>query len=155
MKLIFCAQPTCNYNVFRCWRCLSCADVCLICEIEIHSGMSFMLCVVSILISISLMGLSFPSSWLCCDSQSAVNIFGPGLYRIWTLYWWIFNRMCCVHFNSVAMSFLNIATNGLWLVMMWTPWQNNNDDIFWAHAECLGPPFLCCYTYALHLLGLC
>ena len=119
VKLIFCAQPTCSY-VFRCWRCSSCTDVCWICEMEIHSRTSVTLCMASILISISLMGLSFPSSWLCYHSQYAINISGPGLYIIWTLYWWIFNRMCCMHCNSVATSFLNIATNGLWLVMMRT-----------------------------------
>ena len=114
VKQIFCAWLTCNYNIFRCWRCSSSTIVCWICDMDIHSGMSVVLCMASTLMSMSWISSSLPSLWLCCESQSAINISGPGLYRIWTLYWWIFNRICCMHYDSIAVSLLNMATNGLW-----------------------------------------
>ena len=64
----------------------SCVDACCICVMDMHSGMSVMLCMAPILTSISLIGLSFPSMWLCHNNQSAINNLGPGLYIIWALY---------------------------------------------------------------------
>ena len=64
----------------------SCVDTCCICAMDMHCSMSITLCMASILMSISLIGLSFPSTWLCHNNQSAIKISGPGLYIIWTLY---------------------------------------------------------------------
>ena len=77
-------------------------------------------CMASTHTSMSFIGLSLPSMWLCPDSQSAIKISGPGLYIIQTLYWWIFSSMHCICCNNVAISFLNIDTSSLWSVMMST-----------------------------------
>ena len=81
--------------------------------IDMHFGISIAVCMASTHMSMPFIGLSFPSVWLCLDSQSAIKISGPGLYMIWTLYWWIFNSMHCMHYDNVAAYFLNIDTNGL------------------------------------------
>ena len=87
VKLMICVWPTCNYNIFWHWRCSSCALVCWICDKDIHSQMFVMLCTVSTLLSMSWIGSSLYSLWVWIDSQSAINISGQGLYRMWTLYW--------------------------------------------------------------------
>ena len=50
--------------------------------------------------------------WFCLESQSDMKRSGPGLYSILTLNWCILRRHCSLC-DSVAMAFLNIATNGL------------------------------------------
>ena len=90
---------------FSCCRGLSSDDVCCISAIDTHSGMSVMVCIQFTHTSMPFIGLSFPSVLLCLDSQSAIKISGPGLYMIWTLCWWIFNSMCCMHCDNVATSF--------------------------------------------------
>ena len=90
---------------FSCCRWLSSDDACCISAIHTHSGISVTVCIASTFISMPLIGLSFPSVWLCLNSQSAMKISGPGLYMIWTLYWCIFNGMCCMCCDNVATSF--------------------------------------------------
>ena len=102
---------------FNFWRWLSCVDACCITATDMHSRMSVALCIASTQMSKSFIGLSLPSMWLYLDSQSAINISGPGLYMIWTLYWWTFYNIYWIHCDNVATSFLNIAMSGLWSVM--------------------------------------
>ena len=45
---------------------------------DLHSRMFVALCVESTLTSMSWIGSSLPSLWLCNDIQSAINISGPG-----------------------------------------------------------------------------
>ena len=73
-------------KLLRHCKCSSCVDACCICDMDMHSGMSVVLCIASILMSISLIGCSMPSMLSCHDNQSAIKISGPGLYIIWTLY---------------------------------------------------------------------
>ena len=61
-------------NVFSCWRWISCDDTCCISSMDVHSGMSTELWMVSTHTSISFIGLSLPSTWLFLNSQSAVKI---------------------------------------------------------------------------------
>ena len=63
--------------------------------------------------------ISWPliSVWLFWDSQSAINMFGPGLYTVQTLYWCICSILCCNSGHSVATSLLSIVTNGSWSLM--------------------------------------
>ena len=96
---------------FSCCRWLSSDDAYCISAIDTHSGISVMVCITSTCTSMPFIGLSFPSVWLCLNSQSAMKISGPGLYMIRTLYWWIFSRMHCMHCDKVATSFLNIYTS--------------------------------------------
>ena len=107
-------------NFFNCWWWSSCHDACCISAMDMHSGMSIEFCMAFTCMSMSFIGLSLPSTWLFLDSQSTMKISGPGLYIIWTLYWWNFSSMHCICCNSVATSFLNIAISGLWFVMMST-----------------------------------
>ena len=90
---------------FSCCRWLSSDDACCISAIDTHSGISVTVCIASTCTSMPFIGLSFPSVWLCLDSQSAMKISGPGLYMIWTLYWWIFNSIHYIHCDNVATSF--------------------------------------------------
>ena len=74
-----------------------------------------------VLIFICMSGISTSlfSLWFCLESQSSINMSGPGLYMIQALYWCILSRIHCSLCDSVAMS-LNIATSGMWSVMMLT-----------------------------------
>ena len=62
------------------------------CEMEMHSGMSVALYMASTLVSMSWMGLSLPSSWLCHNSQSIIYLawvckkFGPCIDGFLTKY---------------------------------------------------------------------
>ena len=58
------------------------------------------------------------SLWFCLDSQSAMKRSEPSLYIILTLYWCILRSNCCSFCNNVVTSFLNIATSGLWYVII-------------------------------------
>ena len=78
-----------------------------------HLGRSVVAWIASTWMSMSQIGLSLPSLWFCLDSQSAMKIWAPGLYIICIQYWCIFNIICCISCDSVAMSFLNIVTSGL------------------------------------------
>ena len=99
-------QPAIIKHFNHC-KCLSCATAHCICWINMHSGTSADICTASTLMLMSCMASSLFSSWLCQDSQSAIKIFGPGLYSILTQYW------CILLCERVATSFLNIATRGL------------------------------------------
>ena len=65
------------------------------------------------LISMTGISTSLFSILLCLESISAVKRSGPGLYNILTQKWCILRRICCILCDSVATSFLNIATSGL------------------------------------------
>ena len=56
----------------------------------------------------SLYLFSFPISWLCLHSQSAMNSCGPSLYR------WVCNIILCSLCEKFVTFFLNISTSGLW-----------------------------------------
>ena len=90
---------------FNHWMWLSCADACCISAMDTHAGMSVALGMVSTYISMSFIGLSFPSIWLYLDNQSTIKILGPGLYIIWTLFWLMFSNMHWMHCDNVATSF--------------------------------------------------
>ena len=64
---------------FRHWRQSSCAVACWTCNMDMHSGISVVLCMASTLMSTSQISSSLSLWWLCHDSQSAMNISGPGL----------------------------------------------------------------------------
>ena len=74
--------------------------------------------------------MSLFSFWFCLDSQSAMNISGPGLYMILTLYWCILSRIHCSLCDSVAMCFLNIVTSSLWSLLNSPLSQSSNDGTF-------------------------
>ena len=130
---------------FSCCRWLSSDDACCISATDTHSGISVADCLMSTCISMPLIGLSFPSVWLCLDSQSAIKISGPGLYMIWTLYWWIFNSMHCMCYDNVATSFLNIDASGLWSAIMSTSLPK---QLWWNFSN------PCKMPSALHLISL-
>ena len=100
------------------------------------------------LMSISLMGLSWPSMCLCCNSQSAIKILGLGLYIIWTLYWWILSNMhCCILLTSVATSFSNMDTNqvcGQWwqVSSLLKQYMMNNNENFSKQCDMSKAPLL-------------
>ena len=89
-------------------------------SIDRHSGISVVVCMMSTQSSMPFISWSFPSAWLCLDSQSVIKISGPGLYVTWTLYWCIFSRIHWILCDNVATSFLNIDTSSLWSVIICT-----------------------------------
>ena len=75
--------------------------------------------------SIALMVMHLPGissspfvSWLCLDSQPMMNSYGPGLYSILMLFWSICSSILWSLCDRLPTSFLNIATNGLWSVVI-------------------------------------
>ena len=44
----------------------------------------------------------------------------PWFVELCILYWCFVSMMCCSCYDSIATSFLNIATKGLWSVITWT-----------------------------------
>ena len=117
---IFCWWPP-MYHVSPQLTCslmwsLSCV-ACLISSAIIHSGMSLHVSVTLIFRFIHRIPLPLSLSWLCHDNQSAINSCSPGLYKILMLYWWMYSRILS---DRVVISFLKIATSGLWSIIMLT-----------------------------------
>ena len=83
------------------------------CGIDMHSGMFAAVCIFSTFISMPGISASLFSVWLCLESQYAMKRSGPGLYNILTQNWSILRRIHYILCDSVATSFLNIATSGL------------------------------------------
>ena len=113
------SHPVMMYPL-SCCKCSSWLVTCCICVIDLHSGMFID---VSTLTSMPCISSSLFSIWLCLDSQSAIKSSGPGLHIILTQYWCIYRRMCWIHCDRVAMSFLNIATRDLWSVIILAFWN--------------------------------
>ena len=98
----------------------SCDVACCNCCIVMQSGMFVVICLVSIFNCMPGISASLFSVWFCLESQSVMNRSGPGLYMILTLYWCILSRIHCILWGNVAVSFLKIATSGLWSVIILT-----------------------------------
>ena len=110
-----CGQPVIIKCCSLC-KCSSCLVACWIYCMDMHSDISVATCTTSTLMSNPLITLFLFSWWLCWDSQCAIQISGPGLYIVLILYWWILRMMHLILWDSVATSFLNMATRGLWSV---------------------------------------
>ena len=72
----------------------------------------------------------------------------PGLYNILTWNWCILRRMHCIPCDSVATSFLNIATSGLWSAVLLISlakqqWWNLSRPCNIPNASLLMLPYLC------------
>ena len=92
--------------------CISCTDV--------HTGKSTAVSIMLMFILMPHIFLFLFSSWLCHDSQSAMNSFGTGLYSMHTLYCCICRIMHFRHYDNITVSLPIIATNGLQTVMTCT-----------------------------------
>ena len=145
-----------------------CTHQLFISSVVIQSGMS-------VHDSIALMVMHMPAvsssvSWLCLDSQSAMNNCVQGLFCILTIYWWILNDILYSLCDKLATFFLKIPTRVLWSVIMLTTWAQlqccncyHADHMgtvavlqfFQDHGICLGFLFLCHYSGFLHLWGSC
>ena len=93
--------------------------------------------------------ISLFSSWLCHDSQSAMNSSGPGLYSI--LYCCMHRIMCSKHCDNVAASLPITDTNSLCSMMTLLCVQNQTSP---AHARSwvLLSVLLYCYSALNRLL---
>ena len=90
-------------------------------SIIVHNGIFTNLMMMACMFTfIQVISWSVLSVWLFKDNQSIMYSFGPCLYIMYTLYWWMHSMMCCKHWDKVAASILIIATNDLWSVMMHT-----------------------------------
>ena len=116
---LFSGQPTIMYPFIYC-KCSSCVVACCKHGIDMHSGIFVAVCIVSTFISMPGIFASLFSEWLCLESQSAMKRSGPCLYNILTWNWCILRKIYCILYDSVATSFLNNATTGLWLVIILT-----------------------------------
>ena len=109
----------------------------LMSSIDVYTGMSIVILSECLLMLIQANSWSLLSVWLWWDSKSTMYRFGPGLYKLCMLYWWMCSIMDCSHYDRVVMSLLTIATNGLWSVITFTSlvkqqWQNfSRPCIFW------------------------
>ena len=110
---LFPGQPMMMHPFWHCKRS-SCAVACYNCGTDMHSMMFVAVHIVSTFISMSGISASLFSLWLHLESQYAMKRSGPGFYNILTLNWCILRRICCILCDSVATSFLNIATRVLW-----------------------------------------
>ena len=121
LYLVFNFSPSCDDVPFSHSKCSSCPVTCCICRIDKHSGMFVDICIASTLMSIHTMYFSsLFSVCLYLDSQSAMKSSGPSLYIILTCFWCVLRRMHWIHCERVARSFFNIATQGLWSVIILT-----------------------------------
>ena len=80
-------------------------------SVVMNFGMFMHISTAFMLMTILDISLSLPILWLCLDGQSATNDCGPGLYRIFMLYWWMCNFILCSLCNRFTTSFLNIANS--------------------------------------------
>ena len=112
-----CGQPLIIKDCTLC-KCSSCLVTCWIYCMDMYSSTSVKTCTTSTLMSKPLNALPFFSWWVCWDNQSAITVSGSGLYIILILYWWILMMMWWILWDSIATSFLNMATKGLWSVIM-------------------------------------
>ena len=87
---------------------------------------------------------SFSSLCFCLDAQSAVKRSRPGLYIILTLHWCIMRSIHCSPYSSVATSFLNITSSGLWCVIILISLASSSDGICPGHVIYLMLLFLYC-----------
>ena len=116
---LFSSHPTMMYPFSHCkWS--SCAVGWYFCRIDMHSRMFVVFCIPSTFMSMLCISASLFSVSFCIDSQSAMKNCGPSLYIILTQNWCILRRMHCILCDRGATSFLNIATRGLWLVIILT-----------------------------------
>ena len=111
-------------------RCSAYTVACWIWCMDIHSGTLVIICTTSTFMSIPCIASSLFFQWLWWDSQFAIKISGPHLYKIWTLYWWIFRSIHWIHCDRVAASLLkwSLVVYDQWLHLH--PLQNNSDGIF-------------------------
>ena len=109
---------SCSICSFRHCSSLSWQIACCSLCIAMESGMLVVVCKASIFNCIPGISASFLSLCFCLESQSAMNRYVPSLCMILTLYWHILIRIHCSFCNSVATSFLNIATSSLWSVII-------------------------------------
>ena len=89
-------------------------------HIDEHIGRSNAVSIALTLMLRPHISLSLFSSWLCHDSQSAMNSLRPGLYSMHTLYQCLCRIMHCGCCDHVATSLPIMDTNGLWYVMTCT-----------------------------------
>ena len=114
MSSFFCGQSFMIHG-FSCCRCVSLAVTSYIMCIDVHTDMSSAVSITLMFMLRHHISLSLFSSWLCHDSQSALNSPGLCLYSIHTLYWYMCRIMHCRCCDNVATSLCIIATNSLWL----------------------------------------
>ena len=88
-------------------------------SIEVHMKTSTHVLMLYILMFMPDTSWSQFSTWLWCDSQSAMYSPGPGLYRLCILCWCIHNMMYCSHCD-ITTSLMIMATSGLRSVMTYT-----------------------------------
>ena len=89
-------------------------------SIDVHIRMSTVILILCMLTFIPVISLSLLSVWLLWDNQSSLHYLGPDLFKMHTIYFWMCSMVDCNCWDSVATSFLNIATNGLWFVITYT-----------------------------------
>ena len=142
MSSFLCSQPFRIYAFSSC-RCASLDVTSCISHIDVHTGKSTAVSVTLMSMLRPHISLSLFSSWLCHDSQSAVNSLGPGLYSMNTLCWYMFRIVCC---RDIATSLPNIATNGLRSTMTCLHMQNSSGGTSPAHAGSQVLLSLCCCT---------
>ena len=89
--------------------------------------------------------------WPCLDSKSAMNRFGPGLYRILMLYWWMCSSILIHLCDRLTSSSLKFVTSALWSVNT-LPWQIK--QLMWNLSRLLDMPrfFLLMFLYQFFAL---
>ena len=96
MSSLFCGQPFLIYAISS-YRCTSLTvTYCTSC-IDVHTGSSIAVSIPLLFILKTHTSLSSFSSWLCYDSQSAMNSSRLGLYSMHTLYWFMHRIIHCRH----------------------------------------------------------
>ena len=116
---LFSGQPLIILSL-SCCRWSSCEVACCNCCITMQSGMFVVVYMASTFNCMSGISSSIFSLWFCLESHLAMNRSGPGLFMILTLYLCILRRIHCILWDSIATSFLKIATSALWSVIILT-----------------------------------
>ena len=80
------------------------------------------------------------SLWFCLKIQFAVKRSGPGLYMIVTVYCCILGRIQCILWDSVATSFLKVATSGLCIILTFL--KGSSDGTSWTCIISVSPSML-------------
>ena len=107
---IFCCCRCSSYITAYCVSLLTCILGCLFLLYCINANLHAMSFIVLVLVFFTILLWQPP----------AMNRSVLGLYSILLLYWWILSSMHLILCDSGAMSFLKIATIGLWSVMKFT-----------------------------------
>ena len=120
VALIYLYGQPCIMYVSSYWRFASTwAAACMSC-IDVHTGILTDMLMAFGFMLMPVISWSLFSVWFFWDNQFIMYRSGPGLYIIYTLYWWMCSMMYCNQWDNVATSLPIIVTNGLLSVITYS-----------------------------------